>query len=70
MILRLHDPQSGRHFRQSVAEFGYEWDGVVLVFAEDAAALPGAHLTEEEMANLAGGCCGAPRPRKIWAIPA
>lgn len=68
-ILRLHDPQSGRHFRQNVTEFDYEWDGVALVFADGAAALPGVRLTEEEMANLAGGCCGLPRPEEDLGDP-
>jgi YD repeat-containing protein len=68
-LLRLHDPQSGRWFRQSVAEFGGEWQGVALVFADGKTALPGVPLAETELADLTGGCCGAPRPESDQGDP-
>lgn len=58
--LSLYDPQSRRRFDQSKDEFAAEWDGNALVFAsgED---LPGVRLAGEELSEIHGGCCGAPR---------
>lgn len=68
-LLRLHDPQSGRWFRQSVAEFGGEWQGVALVFADGKTALPGVPLADTELAELTGGCCGVARPESDLGQP-
>ena len=68
-ILTLFDPQSGRTFRQSEAEFAGEWQGVALLFAADPATLPGVELSETERAELTGGCCGAPRPEDDLGDP-
>lgn len=68
-LLKLHDPQSGRWFRQTVAEFSGEWQGVALVFAGGDAALPGVPLEETELAQLTGGCCGVARPESDQGDP-
>jgi len=68
-LLKLHDPQSGRHFRQSLEEFAREWQGAALVFVDGGIPLPGIALHQGEMAKLAGGCCGAPRPEEGMGDP-
>jgi RHS repeat-associated protein len=68
-LLKLHDPQSGRWFRQTVDEFSGEWQGVALVFAGGDAALPGVPLDETELAQLTGGCCGVARPESDQGDP-
>lgn len=68
-LLKLHDPQSGRWFRQTVDEFSGEWQGVALVFAGGDAALPGVALEETELAQLTGGCCGVARPESDLGSP-
>uniref|UniRef100_UPI0025E7C25E cysteine peptidase family C39 domain-containing protein n=1 Tax=uncultured Thiodictyon sp. TaxID=1846217 RepID=UPI0025E7C25E len=68
-LLKLHDPQSGRWFRQTVGEFSGEWQGVALVFAGGDAALPGVPLSDTELAQLTGGCCGVARPEADLGSP-
>jgi len=58
--LGLFDPQAGRRFDQSLAEFSREWSGNVLVFS-DGSALPGRRMAKEEAGEIFGGCCGARR---------
>jgi RHS repeat-associated protein len=57
--VELFDPQLIRRYQQSLKEFSREWSGNVLVFSnkED---LPGVKLSENEMGQRYGGCCGAP----------
>lgn len=61
-VLEIHDPQSRRHFRQTAEQFQQEWDGIVLVFRAQGEELPGRVLTDQEMEDLYGGCCGQPSP--------
>lgn len=57
--VRLFDPQSGRRFEQSFAEFSKEWDGSAIVLSERA-DLPGTAMNPREAREQVGGCCGAP----------
>ncbi|MEW6420000.1 MAG: cysteine peptidase family C39 domain-containing protein [Nitrospirota bacterium] len=66
--LDFFDPQSGRRFRQDIGEFSKEWTGNVLVFSNKE-NLPGVKLTESEMKQLYGGCCGTPRPEDGMGDP-
>jgi len=60
-MVGLFDPQSGNRFEQSLDELSKEWSGIALVFSHDE-NLPGIKLAENEMEQIYGGCCGAPRP--------
>lgn len=62
--LEIYDPKSRRHFRQTLDEFSKEWGGVLLVFADQSSTLPGRVLTEQELEDLYGGCCGLPAPEE------
>ncbi|HDH04974.1 MAG TPA: hypothetical protein ENH01_04575 [Nitrospirae bacterium] len=66
--LTLFDSQSGRRFHQSTDEFSREWDGNTIVFS-NGEALPRVILTEKEMKQIYGGCCGAPRPESNLGDP-
>ncbi|MBI4685142.1 MAG: hypothetical protein HY755_08070 [Nitrospirae bacterium] len=59
--VELHDPQSGRRFGQSLKAFAKEWSSRALVFS-DKKDLPGIKLTEGDMKQFYGGCCGVPAP--------
>jgi len=66
--LTLFDPQSRRRFFQTFDEFGNEWSGNALVFSSGE-ELPGSRLTPSEMAEIYGGCCGAPRSESDLGDP-
>ncbi len=66
--LTLFDSQSGRRFSQSVDNFSREWSGNAIVFSNDK-TLPGVSLTEKEMEQTYGGCCGARRPPDMKGDP-
>ncbi|MBL7047941.1 MAG: hypothetical protein ISR96_00225 [Nitrospira sp.] len=66
--LQLYDAQSGRQYHQSRDEFQREWDGNALVFAKSD-NLPGRLLTQEEMKEIYGACCGSPRPESNLGQP-
>ncbi len=66
--LELFDPQSRQRFQQTPAEFVAQWDGVALVLAQTA-DLPGQRLAAAAMAELWGGCCGAPKPEDNTGCP-
>ncbi len=66
--LKLFDPQSGMRFSQSVEEFSKEWSGNALVFS-NYDNLSGIRLTESEMEQVYGGCCGVPRPEDDLGNP-
>ncbi len=59
--LTLFDPQSGDRFHQRPDELSREWDGNTIVFS-DREKLPGVKMTDKEMEEIYGGCCGTPRP--------
>ena len=59
-MLSLYDPQAQRRFQQSAAELSAQWMGVALVASAGDEPLPGIQLSEAEMDDLHGGCCGAP----------
>lgn len=59
-LLTFFDPQSGRRFEQNTREFSAEWSGNLLVIS-DKKALPGRRLTNHEMTQTYGGCCGLQR---------
>ena len=61
-LLTLFDPQGGRYYTQTIAEFAREWSGAVLVHEDADTPLPGARLASLEMKDIAGGCCGVPKP--------
>lgn len=65
--LGFYDPQSKRRFDQSRAEFSGCWSGKVLVFAKPR--LPGRGLTDSEMLEIHGSCCGAPHPEDHLGKP-
>lgn len=67
--LTLFDPQDGRRFEQSVAEFTRDWSGSALVFEDGRSALPGVALSQSETGEVYGGCCGVPRPEKDLGDP-
>jgi RHS repeat-associated protein len=58
--LVIYDPQSRRRFHQTRQELAAQWDGVALIQADQKKTLPGNVLSASDMANLFGGCCGAP----------
>ena len=60
--LTLFDPQGGRFFIQTEAEFSREWSGAVLVREEAPRDLPGVRLAASSLAEIVGGCCGVPKP--------
>lgn len=66
--LVLFDPQANRSFTQSIQEFSKEWSGNALVFA-GAEALPGRKLSEGEVEQIYGGCCGVPRAESNLGDP-
>lgn len=57
--LTFFDPQSGRRFHQTEEEFSKEWDGIALIFS-DSKNLPGTQISEAELDQIYGGCCGTP----------
>jgi len=59
--LELYDPQSHRRFGQSFKEFAKEWSSHALVFSTKE-NLPGIRLSEGDMKQFYGGCCGTPAP--------
>lgn len=59
--LALFDPQSGRRFTQTLIEFDAQWEGIILLKQKSKKKLPGTALSEADMADLFGGCCGARR---------
>lgn len=67
-VLELYDPQSGRRFGQSFKEFSKEWSGHALVFSNKE-NLPGVRLTESDMKQFYGGCCGTPAPEEGTGDP-
>lgn len=60
--LTLFDPQGERYYSQTFAEFAREWSGAVLVNEDADTPLPGVRLVGLEMEEIAGGCCGVPKP--------
>lgn len=64
--LSFFDPQAGKHFVQSAAEFAEQWEGVALVKAEAAA---GDSLSEDLAGAIFGGCCGIPRAEEDLGCP-
>ncbi|WP_027708445.1 RHS repeat-associated core domain-containing protein [Zooshikella ganghwensis] len=65
----LHDPQMGRRFEQTLAEFDREWGGHTLVFGGHTESLPGLALNDSQMADIYGGCCGVQRPESNLGEP-
>jgi RHS repeat-associated protein len=59
--LMLYDPQNKRRFCQTPAQLASMWDGVLLARVTKGDAVVGKALSKADMANLFGGCCGAPR---------
>jgi RHS repeat-associated protein len=58
--VELFDPQSKDRFHQTLKEFSKEWSGTALVISNKK-KLPGTKLSESEMAESYGACCGTPR---------
>jgi len=68
--VELFDPQAGRRYNQTIAEFAKEWDGVILALQTgDAAGDIGIRLSEAETKERFGGCCGLPRPPEDLGDP-
>lgn len=58
----LFDAQAGRIFSQTIDEFSNEWRGEILIFQNQKFALSlGQKLSEHELNETFGGCCGVPR---------
>jgi len=64
--LTLFDPQAGKYFVQSAAEFAEQWDGVALVKANTVTGEP---LSQELAGTIFGGCCGVPRAEEDLGCP-
>ena len=68
--VELFDPQAGHRYNQTIAEFAREWDGVILAFqASDTSSGIGIKLSQAEMEERYGGCCGVPRPPEKLGDP-
>jgi tetratricopeptide (TPR) repeat protein len=68
--VELFDPQAGRRFNQTVAEFAREWDGAALALQAGGTPLAaGTIMSKVEIEARYGGCCGAPRPEEDLGDP-
>lgn len=68
--LELYDPQGRQRFTQSTEEFSEEWTGKALVSAaEISGQIAWERLSDNEMEETYGGCCGVPIPEEDLGDP-
>lgn len=68
--VELFDPQAGRRYNQTVAEFSRMWDGAILALQDGSVSGSiGTKLSEAETKQRFGGCCGLPRPPEDLGDP-
>ena len=67
-ILTIRDQQAPRRFQQTKEEFAKEWSGNALVFAKPD-GLPGSQLSQVEIDQIYGGCCGVQAPEGSLGQP-
>lgn len=67
-VLTIRDQQAPRRFQQTAEEFAREWNGNALVFVKPD-GLPGNILSEVEMNQIYGGCCGVQAPEASLGQP-